>query len=243
MRKIGKTLIAVFIAAELGFVLYIVSPLSDRSSGKSPAGTDTSVKAAAADPLPDAAQVAAGAIAGSTTTTANSTSTGRIVAVPNVMADESKPAAASPRAAQPTITAAPRPQPAAQAQTQLQPQPQPQTQAKESTTVRKPMLAKANPAPSASAQSTRNQASEDARYRGDNAVASAMTEALVKQSAQLDPSLPPPTNMPAHSSFSEQGSPTRGGANSVAAAMTAELVRQSSKINASAPAPNQTGTR
>jgi len=240
MRKIGKTLIAVFIAAELGFVLYIVSPLSDRSSGKSPAGTDTSVKAAVADPLPDAGQVAAGAIAGSTTATASSTSTGRIVAVPNAMADESKPATVSPRAVQPAIAAAPRPQPAA-------PAPAPaQTQAKESTPVRKPALAKANAAPSspsASAQAPRNQASDDARYRGDNAVASAMTEALVKQSAQLDPSLPPPTNMPARSSFSEQGSATRGGANSVSAAMTAELVRQSSNINASAPASNQTGTR
>jgi hypothetical protein len=123
---------------------------------------------------------------------------------------------------------------------------QTQTPTKESTTVRKPTLAKANAvpsSPSASSQSPRNQASDDARYHGDNAVASAMTEALVKQSAQLDPSLPPPTNMPAHSSFSEQGSATRGGANSVSAAMTAELVRQSSKINASAPAPNQTGTR
>jgi recombination DNA repair RAD52 pathway protein len=231
MRKIGKTLIAVFIAAELGFVLYIVSPLSDRSSGKSPAAADSSVKAAAADTLPDAGQVAAGAIAGSTTT--GSATTGRIVAVPNVMADESKPVAVTPPVVQPVIAAAPRAQPAAQ-------------QAKESTTVRKPALAKTDAVPSSpsvSSQAPRNQASDDARYRGDNAVASAMTEALVKQSAQLDPSLPPPTNMPARSSFSEQSSPTRGGANAVSAAMTAELVRQSSKIDASAPAPNQTGTR
>jgi hypothetical protein len=69
-----------------------------------------------------------------------------------------------------------------------------------------------------------------------------MTEALVKQSAQLDPSLPPPTNMPARDTFAEHTGPTRDGANAVAAAMTAELVRQSSKVNTPAQPPAQTGT-
>lgn len=72
------------------------------------------------------------------------------------------------------------------------------------------------------------------------------TAALVRESAKLDPSLPPPSmsSMPSMSSGSgstRQGS-SSSGANPVAAAMTEQLVRQSSNFNsASSPAPANGG--
>ncbi|WP_175921375.1 extensin [Burkholderia latens] len=59
------------------------------------------------------------------------------------------------------------------------------------------------------------------------------TAALVRESAKLDPSLPPPQYVPPPSA---ERSHTSGGANSVAAAMTDQLVRQSSSFKAPAPA-------
>ncbi|KAF1037249.1 MAG: hypothetical protein GAK33_03182 [Burkholderia lata] len=63
------------------------------------------------------------------------------------------------------------------------------------------------------------------------------TAALVRESAKLDPSLPPPsmTSTPSSSGSYRQGS-SSSGANPVAAAMTEQLVRQSSNFN-SAPSP------
>lgn len=63
------------------------------------------------------------------------------------------------------------------------------------------------------------------------------TAALVRESAKLDPSLPPPsmTSTPSSSGSYRQGS-SSSGANPVAAAMTEQLVRQSSNFNA-APSP------
>ncbi|WP_416269600.1 extensin (plasmid) [Burkholderia cepacia] len=71
------------------------------------------------------------------------------------------------------------------------------------------------------------------------------TAALVRESAKLDPSLPPPP-MPSTSSMSSstgsyrQGS-SSSGANPVAAAMTEQLVRQSSSVKAS-PSANSDST-
>ncbi|VWD17518.1 extensin [Burkholderia lata] len=63
------------------------------------------------------------------------------------------------------------------------------------------------------------------------------TAALVRESAKLDPSLPPPSmsSMPSNSGSYRQGG-SSSGANPVAAAMTEQLVRQSSNFN-SAPSP------
>ena len=67
------------------------------------------------------------------------------------------------------------------------------------------------------------------------------TAALVRESAKLDPSLPPPSmssvsSMPASTGSYRQGS-SSSGANPVAAAMTEQLVRQSSSFKSTAPAP------
>ncbi|MBR8233384.1 extensin [Burkholderia sp. AU42008] len=67
------------------------------------------------------------------------------------------------------------------------------------------------------------------------------TAALVRESAKLDPSLPPPSMssisaMPASTGSYRHGSGSSG-ANPVAAAMTEQLVRQSSSFKSTAPAP------
>ncbi|MGU3779581.1 extensin [Burkholderia metallica] len=70
------------------------------------------------------------------------------------------------------------------------------------------------------------------------------TAALVRESAKLDPSLPPPSTSSTASmqaSSASTGSYRQGkassGANPVAAAMTEQLVRQSSSFKSTAPAP------
>ncbi|MBR7954402.1 extensin [Burkholderia cenocepacia] len=72
------------------------------------------------------------------------------------------------------------------------------------------------------------------------------TAALVRESAKLDPSLPPPSmssisSMPASTGSYRQGSASSG-ANPVAAAMTEQLVRQSSSIKSTALVPADGGT-
>ncbi|RQR40313.1 extensin [Burkholderia sp. Bp9143] len=59
------------------------------------------------------------------------------------------------------------------------------------------------------------------------------TAALVRESAKLDPSLPPPQHVATPSGDRQ---PTSAGANAVGAAMTEQLVRQSSSFKAPAPA-------
>ncbi|UQO36300.1 extensin [Burkholderia cepacia] len=64
------------------------------------------------------------------------------------------------------------------------------------------------------------------------------TAALVRESAKLDPSLPPPPMSSSTGSYRQGGSSS--GANPVAAAMTEQLVRQSSSVKASVSAKKAT---
>ncbi|MCA8271236.1 extensin [Burkholderia sp. AU30280] len=69
------------------------------------------------------------------------------------------------------------------------------------------------------------------------------TAALVRESAKLDPSLPPPpmSSMPSSSGAYRQGR-SSSGANPVAAAMTEQLVRESSNVKPPpSPAPANSG--
>lgn len=69
------------------------------------------------------------------------------------------------------------------------------------------------------------------RRHGSYSVAAAMTDELVKESAQLDPALPPPAQP-------SRNDPYRPGSNPIAAAMTDQLVRQSAKLDPALPPPN-----
>ncbi|MBN3832326.1 extensin [Burkholderia sp. Ac-20344] len=68
------------------------------------------------------------------------------------------------------------------------------------------------------------------------------TAALVRESAKLDPSLPPPpmSSVSASSGSNRQGG-SSSGANPVAAAMTEQLVRESSSLKSPSPAPANGG--
>ncbi|MGF6601497.1 hypothetical protein P3T23_006239 [Paraburkholderia sp. GAS448] len=70
------------------------------------------------------------------------------------------------------------------------------------------------------------------RRHGSNQVSTAMTDELVRESAKLDPSLPPPD-------LHGRDSPDRRGSNPVAAAMTDQLIRDSTRINRTPQQPNR----
>ena len=85
----------------------------------------------------------------------------------------------------------------------------------------------------------RTEGRRDSLHRhGSNPVAAAITDELVKQSAKLDPALPPPAQAQAQAQASHDDSYRRG-SNPVAAAMTDQLVRESAKLEPSLPPPNQ----
>ncbi|CAB3773810.1 hypothetical protein [Paraburkholderia humisilvae] len=254
MTKVGKTLIAALVVADLAFVFYIMSPQSDRSTGKSDPAAEGSVKTAALDPAADSAagpaanggaQVAAGAIANELPASATAPSaTGanrtiaaappRPVAVPNVLL-ERPPAAASTRSL--ATASAPKETPAVTVRQQP-------VKTVDVANSRQSVDTKARQS-SRSEQASNTGRSSDAHSSGDNPVASAMTEALVRQSAKLDPSLPPPDMSKAITLNDSPDTSSHGGANPVAAAMTEQLVRESSRINSPvhSPVPAQPGAQ
>jgi hypothetical protein len=61
------------------------------------------------------------------------------------------------------------------------------------------------------------------------------TDELVRESAKLDPSLPPPDMSAARAAMDERNSKPSTGSSPVAAAMTDQLVRESARINPSPP--------
>lgn len=111
------------------------------------------------------------------------------------------------------------------------PLPQANTQPRESVAVRAY-------AESKTAHALGNDGTRDSlRRHGSNPVAAAITDQLVKESAKLDPALPPPTQVQAQAQASHDDS-YRTGSNPVAAAMTDQLVRESAKLDPSLPPPN-----
>jgi hypothetical protein len=63
------------------------------------------------------------------------------------------------------------------------------------------------------------------------------TDELVRESAKLDPSLPPPDMSAARAAMDQRSSKPGAGSNPVAAAMTDQLVRGSAKLDPSLPPP------
>jgi hypothetical protein len=63
------------------------------------------------------------------------------------------------------------------------------------------------------------------------------TNELVRESAKLDPSLPPPDMSAARAALDQRSSKPDAGSNPVAAAMTDQLVRESAKLDPSLPPP------
>lgn len=104
--------------------------------------------------------------------------------------------------------------------------PRPDTRPRESVAVRGYVESKTDPV-------LRAEGRRDSLHRhGANPVGSAITDELVKESARLDPALPPPAQP-------SRDDPYRPGSNPVAAAMTDQLVRESAKLDPALPPPNQ----
>ena len=110
------------------------------------------------------------------------------------------------------------------------PLPQANTRPRESVAVRAYAESKTNPV-------LRTDGTRDSlRRHGPNPVAAAITDQLVKESAKLDPGLPPPAQVQGQANHDDS---YRTGSNPVAAAMTDQLVRESAKLDPSLPPPNQ----
>lgn len=102
--------------------------------------------------------------------------------------------------------------------------PLPDTRPRESVAIRSDVEPKTVPLP-------RTEGRRDSLHRhGANPVASAITDQLVKESARLDPALPPPAQ-------ASRNDPYRPRSNPVAAAMTEQLVRESAKLDPALPPP------
>jgi hypothetical protein len=63
------------------------------------------------------------------------------------------------------------------------------------------------------------------------------TDELIRESAKLDPSLPPPDMSAARAAMDQRGSKPGTGSNPVAAAMTDQFVRNSARLDPSLPPP------
>jgi hypothetical protein len=256
MTNTGKTLIIGLVLADLVVCGYLFYPREDRKSAP---------PAEAALTAPDTtdsrsygeSHVIAGSIArpGSPDASANAnasakTSNGTIVSGGDVRA----PAPAAPMPTMPAATAAPAttlaniPAAEMQPQAQLAQPTQPQTQ----TQVQPQPQSQPQPQPQRySARSKATQHAEDARSHedlrrhGSSDVGALMTELLVRESAKLDPSLPPPPASPAPppSSVTDREPINRRNTNPVAAAMTDQLVKESARVTPASGAQRQPGTQ
>ncbi|WOD16865.1 hypothetical protein [Paraburkholderia kirstenboschensis] len=248
MTNTGKTLIIGLVLADLVVCGYLFYPREDRKSAP---------PAEAALTAPDTtdsrsygeSHVIAGSIArpGSPDASANAsakTNYGTIVSGGDVRAS----APAAPMPTMPAATAAPATtlsnipaaemQPQAQlaqpaqpqTQTQVQPQPQPQRYSARSKATQHAEDARSH---------------EDLRHHGSNDVGALMTELLVRESAKLDPSLPPPPASPSPppSSVTDREPINRRNSNPVAAAMTDQLVKESARVTPASGAQRQPGTQ
>jgi hypothetical protein len=253
MTNTGKTLIIGLVLADLVVCGYLFYPREDRKSAP---------PAEAALTAPDTtdsrsygeSHVIAGSIArpGSPDASAKSNS-GTIVSGGDVRA----PAPAAPMPTMPAATAAPAAtvanipaaemqpqaqlaqpaQPQAQPQqTQVQPQSQPQPQ-------QQPQRYSARSKATQHADDARSH--EDLRRHGSSDVGALMTELLVRESAKLDPSLPPPpaSPTPPPPSVTDREPINRRNSNPVAAAMTDQLVKESARVTPASGAQRQPGTQ
>jgi hypothetical protein len=227
MRNIGKALVVGLVLAEVAFAVYLLSPKSDPATRAPGAVTDTDGSAAlASDKVQSGTlQANAGNAVGAPSPGANADDSARVAAqIPAQSAQGHITSAPAP-------APAPAPEPSTQRAAQLPPQqaqPHPQT-------VQTPAVATVLAASDSKAATVvQTGRGRDALHRHDsNTGSSAETDELVRESAKLDPALPPPDPQ----AFVHDDQPHRG-SNAVAAAMTQQLVKESAKLDPSLPPPN-----
>ncbi|ACD19107.1 hypothetical protein [Paraburkholderia phytofirmans] len=233
MRNIGKALVVGLVLTEVAFAVYLLSPKSDPSTRDPGAVADGSAALASDKVQSGTLQVNAGNANGAPSPGANADDTARVAAqIPAQSAQghiTSAPAPAPARAATPepsTQRAAQLPQQPAQP---AQPRPQ---------TVQTPAVATVLAGnDSKTATVVQPARGRDSLHRRDSSsVSSPATDELVRESAKLDPALPPPDPQ----AFVHDDQPHRG-SNAVGAAMTEQLVRESAKLDPALPPPNPSG--
>jgi hypothetical protein len=210
MTNTGKALITGVFLAGLGFASYLLFPKGAPSTTETGSGMNSSATMATLDPRVGDAHVVSGSV---------------VRAAPSTGSTDDVAKAPQPS---PAGTVAPEPGPPAR---HLANEPRPEALSHqqpahtlESADVEESFGSKAGPA-------RRVERERDGlRRHGSNQVSSAMTDELVRQSAKLDPSLPPPTGP-------GRDGPDRRASNPVAAAMTDELIRDSTRLN-QAPQPS-----
>ncbi|WP_243750979.1 hypothetical protein [Paraburkholderia sp. BL10I2N1] len=163
------------------------------------------------------------------------------IAQPLVVPAPAPALAAAPARAPAPMTAAPASSPAA-AQDTGQPKPQAQPKQGPSTAVASVNAQDSGApkvVPAQRVQRGRNGLDRRAITTQD---ATPETDELVRESAKLDPSLPPPTSLPP-ASLGARASTDQRGAYQSGAAMTDQLVRDSAKLDPSLPPPDMSAAR
>ncbi|ORC52616.1 hypothetical protein B2G74_08690 [Burkholderia sp. A27] len=246
MRNTGKVLVVALVLAEVAFGAYFLTHNEDQSA---PPADATATTATAGSRL-DGTHITAGSVAGTAQPAPGVDTAPRTVqpapatnnAARTVQPTPSKDVVA--RAPTPSQVGSIAPETDLSAKRPVQ-APQPKTQPRQEL-ARAPAPAPVEASASVAAKpgsvppSARARDNTSRQNPGSNAVASSFTDQLVKESAKLDPSLPPPSPSAPPLVRDDR---SRRGPNPVAAALTDQLVRESSKLDPALPPPNQPGTK
>jgi len=233
MRNTGKVLVVALVLAEVAFGAYFLTHNEDQSA---PPADATATTATAGSRL-DGTHITAGSVAG-TAQPAPATNNAARTVQPAPSKDT------APRAPTQSQVGSIAPETDLSAKRPVQ-APQPKTQPRQEL-ARAPAPAPVEASASVAAKpgsvppSARARDNTSRQNPGSNAVASSFTDQLVKESAKLDPSLPPPSPSAPPLVRDDR---SRRGPNPVAAALTDQLVRESSKLDPALPPPNQPGTK
>jgi hypothetical protein len=217
MRNIRTSLIVGVLVVEVVFGVFLLSHKSHRSTAEPDVTTSSSVELAAASPQSGDTHVTVGSVVGAAPLSGDT-------------------AAAATGVKQSTsgtvVTASDSPAKGAVQAPRLN------KRARESVAVHAYVEPKTAAVP-------QTEIGRDSLYRhGSNPVGAAITDALVKESAKLDPALPPPTQavqpiQPIQAAQPSLDDSYHRGSNPVAAAMTEQLVKESAKLDPGLPPPNQ----
>jgi hypothetical protein len=206
MRNVRTSLIVGVLLVELVFGAFLLLQKSQRSTADADVATNSSAELAATSSQLADTHVTAGSVVGAAPLSGNT------------VTDPKQPASQSANGT--VVTEASLPVSSAVQAPRLD------THTREPVVVHAVVVPKADPVP-------RTDSRRDSLHRhGSNPAASAITDELVKESAKLDPALPPPPALPS------RNDPYRPGSNPVAAAMTDQLVRESAKLDPALPPPN-----
>jgi hypothetical protein len=229
MRNTRKTLIITVLLAELAVGAYLVFHKGDEAGPEMHATQDGYSQEEESDPAISDTHVTAGSIAGAVAP-ASSTENAAVAPMQSTVGNVPAPDAVRP----PVENTAQAPQPVAKPNPEPVPTPD---AANTAANTRDTSVPQTRPAPIARTDATRDYA----RSRNAKPATSAMTDELVRQSAQLDPALPPPDPAVTAPAPVVRADPSHR-SNPVAAAMTDSLVRDSARLDPSLPPPKHPGT-